>query len=124
MMKTFMTAETLYGSGEPSGVPILDEVAEQLRRSRIIRPAALAKALGVRKGDLYGAIVLLTGLPLGDFICCWRLMQARDVLLGMAPAAARADRVRRLDEAARQCGWRSHRVMLRVARRYGFELES
>jgi len=41
----------------------------------------------------------------------------------VATAGANKDRVRRLDAVARACGWRSYRVMLKVARRYRFKLE-
>ena len=92
---------------------------------------------------LYGAMHILTGMALGDFINRWRLLQAREMLRQGATGEAingfgqnanetkqggqnakENSRVKRLDKTARCCGWRSYRVLLRVARRYGFELES
>ena len=99
--------------------------------------------MDVKKSYLYGAMQLLTGVALGEFICRWRLLQARELLRQWAAGeanlgfgqntkehgrfgqtATKADRVKLLDKAARCCGWRSYRVLLRVAKRYGFDLES
>ncbi len=143
-MKPKVTSvETLYDSREATGDTLLDEVVTCLRQTRIIAAADLAILLDVKKSYLYGAMQLLTGMALGEFICRWRLLQARELLrlgaegeanLGFeqntkehgrfGQTATKADRVKLLDKAARCCGWRSYRVLLRVARRYGFELES
>ena len=45
------------------------------------------------------------------------------VARAVATAGTSNDRVKRLDAVARACGWRSYRVMLKVARRYRFKLE-
>jgi AraC-like DNA-binding protein len=122
-MKPKVTSvETLYDSREATGDTILDEVVTCLRQTRIIAAADLAILLDVKKSYLYGAMQLLTGMALGDFICRWRLLQARE-LLRQGAVGEKADRVKLLDKAARCCGWRSYRVLLRVAKRYGFELE-
>ena len=121
MKVPYPDVEQLYTAAMPTGEPILDETVGYLRRSQVITPADLALLMDVEKRHLYGAIRLLTGLPLGDFITRWRLAQARD-LLHHAPYAAIARRTQRLDAVARRCGWRSYRVMLPVARRYGYEL--
>lgn len=143
-MKTKVTSvETLYDSREPTGDTILDEVVKCLRQTRIIAAADLAILMDVKKSYLYGAMLILTGMPLGEFINRWRLLQARELLrqgtMGEAKLgfgqntngtkhdgqnATRTDRVKRLDKTARCCGWRSYRVLLRVAKRYGFELET
>ena len=123
-MKPKVTSvETLYESREATGDTILDEVVTCLRQTRIIAAADLAILLDVKKSYLYGAMQLLTGMALGEFICRWRLLQARE-LLRQGAVGEKADRVKLLDKAARCCGWRSYRVLLRVAKRYGFELES
>ena len=123
-MKPKVTSvETLYESREATGDTILDEVVTCLRQTRIIAAADLAILLDVKKSYLYGAMQLLTGMALGEFICRWRLLQARE-LLRQGAVGEKADRVKLLDKAARCCGWRSYRVLLRVARRYGFDLES
>ena len=108
---------------EPTGDAILDEVVNCLRKTRIIAAADLAILMNVKKSYLYGAMHILTGMPLGDFINRWRLLQARE-LLRLGTEGNENNRVKRLESTARRCGWRSYRVLLRVAKRYGFELES
>ena len=132
-MKPKVTSvETLYDSREATGDTILDEVVSCLRQTRIIAAADLAILLDVKKSYLYGTMHILTGLPLGDFINRWRLLQARELLRqgaegeakqGFGQSATGTNRVKRLEKTARRCGWRSYRVLLRVAKRYGFELE-
>ena len=132
-MKPIVTSiEELYGRREPTGDRILDEVVNCLRKTQIIAAADLAILMDVKKSYLYGTMHILTGLPLGDFINRWRLLQARELLRQGAEGEAKpsfgqsatgTNRVKRLDKAARRCGWRSYRVLLRVAKRYGFKLE-
>ena len=132
-MKPIVTSiEELYGRREPTGDRILDEVVNCLRKTQIIAAADLAILMDLKKSYLYGTMHILTGLPLGDFINRWRLLQARELLQqgaeseakqGFGQSATGTNRVKRLDKAARRCGWRSYRVLLRVAKRYGFELE-
>ena len=123
MKKVIKTVEELYGMTEPTGDAILDEVVNFLRKTRIIAAADLAILMNVKKSYLYGAMHILTGMPLGDFINRWRLLQARE-LLRLGAEGDENNRVKRLESTARRCGWRSYRVLLRVAKRYGFELES
>ena len=132
-MKPIVTSiEELYGRREPTGDRILDEVVNCLRKTQIIAAADLAILMDVKKSYLYGTMHILTGLPLGDFINRWRLLQARELLQqgaeseakqGFGQSATGTNRVKRLDKVARRCGWRSYRVLLRVAKRYGFKLE-
>lgn len=122
MKPTNKTVESLYNSSEPTGDRILDEVVNSLRKTRIIAAADLAILMDVKKSYLYGAMHILTGMALGDFINRWRLIQARE-LLRQGAEGEETDRVKRLEKTARRCGWRSYRVLLRVAKRYGFELE-
>ena len=132
-MKPIVTSiEELYGRSEPTGDRILDEVVNCLRKTQIIAAADLAILMDVKKPHLYGAMHILTGLPLGDFINRWRLLQARELLQqgaeseakqGFGQSATGTNRVKRLVKVARRCGWRSYRVLLRVAKRYGFKLE-
>lgn len=132
-MKPIVTSiEELYGRREPTGDRILDEVVNCLRKTQIIAAADLAILMDVKKSYLYGTMHILTGLPLGDFINRWRLLQARELLRqgaegeakqGFGQSATGTNRVKRLEKTARRCGWRSYRVLLRVAKRYGFELE-
>jgi len=132
MKPTNEIVESLYNSSEPTGDRILDEVVNSLRKTRIIAAADLAILMDVKKSYLYGAMHILTGMALGDFINRWRLLQARELLRqgaegeakpGFGQSATGTNRVKRLDKVARRCGWRSYRVLLRVAKRYGFELE-
>ena len=123
MKKVIKSVEELYGTSEPTGDAILDEVVNCLRKTRIIAAADLAILMNVKKSYLYGAMHILTGMPLGDFINRWRLLQARE-LLRLGAEGNENNRVKRLESTARRCGWRSYRVLLRVAKRYGFDLES
>jgi len=132
MQITIESVESLYNRKEPTGDRILDEVVNCLRKTQIIAAADLAILMDVKKSYLYGTMHILTGLPLGDFINRWRLLQARELLRqgaegeakpGFGQSATGTDRVKRLEKTARRCGWRSYRVLLRVAKRYGFELE-
>ncbi len=122
MKPTNEIVESLYNSSEPTGDRILDEVVNSLRKTRIIAAADLAILMDVKKSYLYGAMHILTGMALGDFINRWRLIQARE-LLRQGAEGEETDRVKRLEKTARRCGWRSYRVLLRVAKRYGFKLE-
>jgi AraC-like DNA-binding protein len=122
MKPTIKTVEALYDSKEPTGDRILDEVVNCLRKTRIIAAADLAILMDVKKSYLYGAMHILTGMALGDFINRWRLIQAHE-LLRQGAEGEETDRVKRLEKTAHRCGWRSYRVLLRVAKRYGFELE-
>ena len=122
MQITIESVESLYNRKEPTGDRILDEVVNSLRKTRIIAAADLAILMDVKTSYLYGAMHILTGMALGDFINRWRLIQARE-LLRQGAEGEETDRVKRLDKVARRCGWRSYRVLLRVAKRYGFELE-
>ena len=132
MQITIESVESLYNRKEPTGDRILDEVVNCLRKTQIIAAADLAILMDVKKSYLYGTMHILTGLPLGDFINRWRLLQARELLRqgaedeakpGFGQSATGTNRVKRLEKAARRCGWRSYRVLLRVAKRYGFKLE-
>ena len=121
MRPVITSVEELYGRTDGTGNAILDEVVNCLRKTRIIAAADLAILMDVKKAYLYGAMHILTGMALGDFINRWRLLQAREML---RQNANETSRVKRLDKTARCCGWLSYRVLLRVAKRYGFELES
>ena len=142
MKPTIESVESLYNRKEPTGDRILDEVVNCLRKTRIIAAADLAILMDVKKSYLYGAMHILTGMALGDFINRWRLIQARELLRqdvtveaidGFGQNATKTDRcrhcvtgtdrVKRLEKTARRCGWHSYRVLLRVAKRNGFELE-
>ena len=123
MKKVIKSVEELYVRSEPTGDAILDEVVNCLRKTRIIAAADLAILMNVKKSYLYGAMHILTGMPLGDFINRWRLLQARE-LLRLGAEGEETNRVKRFESTARRCGWRSYRVLLRVAKRYSFDLES
>ena len=124
MKPIIKSVEEVYGRKERTCDAILDEVVNCLRKTRIIAAADLAILMDVNKAYLYGAMHILTSMPLGDFINRWRLLQAKELLEAKTVFASKNNRTARLSEVARRCGWRSHRVLLRVAKRYGFELES
>ncbi len=115
--------DELYTRREPTGEPIVDEVVGYLRRTRIITATDLALLMEVKKRHLYGAMHLLVGMPLGDIITRWRLLQARE-LLHSEPYASQQGRIDRLTAVAHRCGWRSYRVMLAVASRCKFDVEA
>ena len=122
-MKPIKTSvEALYNSKEPTGVAILDEMVGILRKTRNIAVADFATILDVNPYELAMMVRMLTGTTPRELIARWRLLQARDLLRSHRFDAI-SDRPRRLTAVANQCGWRSNRVLLNVARRYGFDLE-
>jgi hypothetical protein len=148
-MKPIVTSvEELYGRREATGEVLLDEMVNCLRRTRIIAVADLAALMDVNAHQLNMAVRLLTGMTTRDVINWWRLLQAQDMLRqgmtgeakdgfgqnatgterpkrldGAAKQASKDDRIRLLNAVARRCGWRSYRVLLKVAHRYGVKLE-
>ena len=148
MKPIIKTIEELYDKKDGTGEVILDEMAECLRKTRIIAVADLAALMDVDAHQLNMAVRLLTGMTTRDVINRWRLLQAQDLLRqgttgeakdgfgqnatgterpkrldGAAKQASKDDRIRLLNAVARRCGWRSYRVLLKVAHRYGVKLE-
>ena len=149
-MKPIVTSvEELYERKDGTGEVLLDEMAECLRKTRIIAVADLATLMDVNAHQLNMAVHLLTGMTTRDVINRWRLLQAQELLRqGMtgdardsfgqnatgterakrldraAKQASKDDRIRRLNAVARRCGWHSYRVLLKVAHRYGVKLET
>ena len=148
-MKPIVTSiEELYDRKDGTGEVLLDEMAECLRKTRIIAVADLATLMDVDAHQLNQAVRLLTGMTTRDVINRWRLLQAQDLLRqgttgetkdgfgqnatgterakrldSAAKQASKDDRIRLLNAVARRCGWRSYRVLLKVAHRYGVKLE-
>ena len=148
MKPIIKTIEELYGRREATGEVLLDEMVNCLRRTRIIAVADLAALMDIDAHQLNMAVHLLTGMTTRDVINRWRLLQAQDLLRqgaageakdsfgqnatgterakrldGAAKQASKDDRIRLLNAVARRCGWRSYRVLLKVAHRYGVKLE-
>ena len=134
MKPVIKTVEELYERKDGTGEVLLDEMANCLRRTRIIAVADLAALMDVDAHQLNQAVRLLTGMTTRDVINRWRLLQAQDLLQGKAKEAAfdnvggtkgasKEERIRVLNAVARRCGWRSYRVLLKVAHRYGVKLE-
>ena len=148
MKKVIKTVEELYGRKDGTGEVILDEMANCLRKTRIIAVADLAVLMDVDAHQLNQAVRLLTGMTTRDVINRWRLLQARELLGqgamgeakdgfgqnttetergkqpdGAAKKGSRDDRIRVLNAVARRCGWRSYRVLLKVAHRYGVRVD-
>ena len=122
MRPVITSVEELYDRTDGTGEVILDEMAECLRKTRIIAVADLAVLMDVDAHQLNQAVRLLTGMTTRDIINRWRLLQAQE-LLRQGASEAKDDRIRRLNAVARRCGWRSYRVLLKVAHRYGVRLE-
>ncbi len=149
-MKPIVTSvEELYERKDGTGEVLLDEMAECLRKTRIIAVADLAALMDVDAHQLNQAVRLLTGMTTRDVINRWRLLQAQELLRqgatgeakdgfgqnatgterakrldGAAKQATKDDRIRLLNAVARRCGWRSYRVLLKVAHRYGVRVET
>ena len=139
MKKVIKTVEELYGRKDGTGEVILDEMAECLRKTRIIAVADLAVLMDVDAHQLNQAVRLLTGMTTRDIINRWRLLQACELLgqgamgeakdgfgqnaEGASKKGSRDDRIRVLNAVARRCGWRSYRVLLKVAHRYGVRVD-
>ena len=99
----FFSFDTLYSS--PSvGEPILDAVADAIRQTHTLQSDDIALLLDVRKRDLGGAVLMLTGMTLETLIHRWRIRQARELLA----AGQLSER-----EVAYRCGWTSVRGMRR-----------
>ena len=121
-MKTKVTSvEALYNSREGTGEAVLDEMVSYLRKTRIISVADFATILDVSPYELEMMVRMLTGMTPRELINRWRLLQARELL--HTPPFGTLPRTGRLTAVAHRCGWRNYRVLLNVARRYGFELE-
>ena len=139
MKPIIKTIEELYDKKDGTGEVLLDEMAECLRKTRIIAVADLAALMDVDAHQLNQAVRLLTGMTTRDVINRWRLLQAQELLrqgaMGTehggqnatgterAKQATKDVRIRRLNAAARRCGWRSYRVLLKVAHRYGIRVD-
>ena len=139
MKMVIKTVEELYVRKDGTGEVILDELANCLRKTRIIAVADLAVLMDVDAHQLNQAVRLLTGMTTRDVINRWRLLQARELLgqgamgeakdgfgqnvEGASKKGSRDDRIRVLNAVARRCGWRSYRVLLKVAHRYGVRVE-
>ena len=82
MIKPKVTVFELYKLPEDTqiGDTILDPVVETLRKKTTSLATDVAKELGVRRTDLTGAIRLLTGSTLEQFIKEWRMLQAVDLI--------------------------------------------
>ena len=122
MKPIIKTIEELYERKDGTGEILLDEMAECLRKTRIIAVADLATLMDVDAHQLNMAVRLLTGMTTRDVINRWRLLQAQDLLRQGATGEAKDERIRRLNAVARRCGWRSYRVLQKVAHRYGIKL--
>ena len=141
MKPIIKTIEELYDKKDGTGEVLLDEMAECLRKTRIIAVADLAALMDVNAHQLNMAVHLLTGMTTRDVINRWRLLQAQELVrqgttgdvrdgfgqnatgTERAKQATKDERIRRLNAVARRCGWRSYRVLLKVAHRYGVKLE-
>ena len=147
MKPVIKTVEELYERKDGTGEVLLDEMANCLRRTRIIAVADLAALMDVDAHQLNQAVRLLTGMTTRDVINRWRLLQAQELLRqgatgtessgqseagtesakrldGAAKQASKEERIRLLNAVARRCGWHSYRVLLKVAHRNGVKLET
>lgn len=110
-IKTVSTVEELYRSnGAPTGEIIVDAVVDKfVKRTTTHSSADIALLLKVKNlAWLSGAMQLLVGLPLQEFIFRWRLMQAIDLLDNPELSVA---------EVARRTGFRSENYLISVFRR-------
>ena len=108
-IKTVSTVEELYKSnGAPTGEIIVDAVVDNVKRSTTHSSADIALLLKVKLVWLSGAMQLLVGLPLQEFIFRWRLMQAIDLLDNPELSVA---------EVAKRTGFKSENYLISVFRR-------
>ena len=108
-IKNVSTVEELYKSnGAPTGEMIVDAVVYYVRRTTTHSSADIALLLNVKRVWLSGAMQLLVGLPLQEFIFRWRLMQAIDQLDNPDLSVA---------EVAQRTGFRSENYLISVFRR-------
>jgi len=109
-IKTVSTVEELYKSnGAPTGEIIVDAVVDNVKRTTTHSSADIALLLKVKNLTwLSGAMQLLLGLPLQEFILRWRLMQAIDLLDNPELSVA---------EVAKRTGFSSENYLISVFRR-------
>lgn len=122
MKKIIENIDFLYHSQEPTGEVIIDEVISALQKAPIVTGEDLAILLDANPYELRCAWHLLTGTTLTQAIIRWRVLQALDLLKQKGyewdnsakkctiPASV-------LQEVAKQCGWRSYRVLKNALRR-------
>ena len=93
----------------PTGEIIVDAVVDNVKRTTTHSSADIALLLKVKNLTwLSGAMQLLVGLPLQEFIFRWRLMQAIDLLDNPELSVA---------EVARRTGFSSENYLISVFRR-------
>ncbi len=108
-LKTVTTVEELYRSkGERTGQLIVDAVVDYVKRVKTHSAQEVAVFLGVKRQWLSGAMQLLVGLPLREFIFRWRLMSAIDLLDNPELSVA---------EVAERTGFKSENYLISVFRR-------
>ena len=109
-MNTTITVEELYMQARTNSVetPVLKDVITYLIRSPGINGKTLAKVLDVKRSALSGAILLLTGVNLNDFLKQWKLLNAM-YLLKMTKYT--------YEEIAILCGFSSYRTLSRFIER-------
>ena len=108
-IKPVSTVEELYKSnGAPTGEIIVDAVVDYLKHSTTHSSTDIALLLRVKLVWLSGAMQLLVGLPLQEFVIRWRLMQAIDLLDNPELSVS---------EVAERTGFRSENYLISVFRR-------
>ena len=90
---------------QPTGDAIIDQVLNTLHETPSLWGKDIADHLGVSRRDLSGAIKILTGMGINDFVNEWHKLKAIELLKGT-----------RLDfaEIAHRCGYRRRKYLARV----------
>ncbi len=108
-IKRITSVEELYKSkGAPTGQIPVDAVVDYVKRVKSHSAEEVALFLGQKRVWISGALQMLVGLPLQEFIIRWRVLQALDLLDDPELSVA---------EVASRTGFRSENYLISVFRR-------
>ena len=108
-IKCITSVEELYKSnGAPTGEIIVDAVVDYVKRVKSHSVEDAATFLGQKRMWLSGAMQMLVGVSLQEFIIQWRVLQALDLLDDPELSVA---------EVAKACGFRNEKNLVDTLRR-------
>ncbi len=108
-IKCITSVEELYKTkGAPTGEIIVDAVVDYVKRVRSHSAEEVATYLGQRRVWISGALQMLVGVTLQEFILQWRVLQAIDLLDKPELSVA---------EVANACGFRNEKNLVDTLRR-------
>jgi len=108
-IKCITSVEELYKSkGAPTGESIVDAVVDYVKRVKSHSAEEVALFLGQKRSWISGALQMLVGVPLQEFILRWRVLQSIDLLDDPELSVA---------EVANRTGFRNEKNLVDTLRR-------